>query len=87
MGQLRISVAMCTYNGARHLSDQLDSICRQTLLPDELIICDDNSTDQTPEILRNFVAEHPCLFAYSRMPRGWAPPGTSIEPFTYVLET
>ena len=56
MGQLRISVAMCNYNGARHLSDQLDSICRQTLLPDELIICDDNSTDQTPEILRNFVA-------------------------------
>jgi glycosyltransferase involved in cell wall biosynthesis len=56
MGQLQISVAMCTYNGARHLREQLDSICRQTLLPNEIVICDDNSTDETGQILREFVS-------------------------------
>jgi glycosyltransferase involved in cell wall biosynthesis len=49
-----LSVAMCTYNGARYLSAQLESIARQTRLPDELIICDDHSTDATPELLEQF---------------------------------
>jgi glycosyltransferase involved in cell wall biosynthesis len=49
-----LSVAMCTYNGARYLSAQLESIARQTCLPDELIICDDHSTDATPAIVEQF---------------------------------
>jgi hypothetical protein len=51
---LRISVAMCTFNGARFLGEQLESIAAQIRLPDELIICDDNSTDETAEILSVF---------------------------------
>jgi glycosyltransferase involved in cell wall biosynthesis len=49
-----LSVAMCTYNGAKYLSAQLESIARQTCLPDELIICDDHSTDATPAIVEQF---------------------------------
>lgn len=49
-----ISVAMCTYNGERYLSEQLESIAEQTLLPDELVVCDDESTDATLEILEAF---------------------------------
>ncbi len=52
--QLRISIAMCTYNGAAYLSDQLESIARQTRLPDELVICDDCSSDSTPHIVEEF---------------------------------
>ena len=51
---MNISVAMCTYNGSRFLAEQLESIGRQTKPPFELIICDDGSTDSTPEIVRNF---------------------------------
>jgi glycosyltransferase involved in cell wall biosynthesis len=51
---VRLSVAMCTYNGARYLPAQLESIARQTCLPDELIICDDHSTDATPAIVEQF---------------------------------
>jgi glycosyltransferase involved in cell wall biosynthesis len=51
---MRISIAMATYNGAKYLQAQLDSFAAQTQLPDELIVCDDNSTDQTLEILENF---------------------------------
>src|ERR1700727_745441 len=50
----RISVAMCTYNGATYLREQLESIARQTRLPDELVICDDGSSDSTSEIVEEF---------------------------------
>lgn len=49
-----ISVALCTFNGAEYLEDQLESINAQTLPPDELIISDDGSTDGTIEIAQNF---------------------------------
>ena len=51
---MNISVAMCTYNGSRFLATQLESIGRQTKRPFELIICDDGSTDSTPEIVSGF---------------------------------
>ena len=53
---MNISVAMCTYNGSRFLGEQLESIKKQTMLPCELIICDDGSTDSTPEIVKAFGA-------------------------------
>lgn len=51
-----ISVAMCTYNGARYVRQQLESIARQTAAPDEVVICDDASTDQTAQIVETFAA-------------------------------
>lgn len=59
MDKLRISVAMCTHNGVRFLSQQLSSIAAQTRLPDELIICDDCSTDNTMAAIREFAASVP----------------------------
>ena len=49
-----ISVALCTYNGEHFLQQQLDSLAAQTNLPDELIICDDASSDDTILIVENF---------------------------------
>ena len=54
MKEQALSVAMCTYNGARFLPEQLGSIAGQTRLPGELVICDDGSSDETVEIVRNF---------------------------------
>jgi glycosyltransferase involved in cell wall biosynthesis len=54
-----ISVVLCTYNGEKFLKQQLESIAHQTMLPDELVICDDQSTDQTLEILKEFSARAP----------------------------
>ena len=56
---MQISIAMCTYNGAHYLEEQLASIVSQTRRPDELIICDDCSTDSTRSILTDFVATSP----------------------------
>jgi glycosyltransferase involved in cell wall biosynthesis len=52
----RISVALCTYQGARYLEEQLSSIERQTRTPDELLIFDDGSTDESVEIARRFAS-------------------------------
>lgn len=59
MKQQRISVSMCTYNGAQYLHEQLDSIAAQTRLPDELIVCDDQSDDTTTEIVKTFATKVP----------------------------
>lgn len=56
---MKISVAMCTHNGALYLREQLESIAAQTRLPDELVVCDDASTDTTREIVVNFGAASP----------------------------
>jgi len=55
---MKISVAMCTYNGEFFLQDQLNSIRSQIRLPDELIVVDDCSTDTTINILNQFVNRH-----------------------------
>jgi glycosyltransferase involved in cell wall biosynthesis len=57
--RLSVSIAMCTYNGERHLPAQLDSVLNQTTPPDELIICDDASQDRTEEIIEAFARQAP----------------------------
>ena len=51
MEKIKISVALCTFNGERYIEEQLKSILNQTVVPDEIIICDDNSKDSTVEII------------------------------------
>lgn len=67
--KLSISVAMCTYNGSRFLPEQLASIARQTRLPDEMVVCDDGSTDTTAEIVENFARSVPFPVRFIRNPR------------------
>lgn len=56
---MKISIAMATYNGAAHLREQLASFAAQTHLPDELVVTDDRSTDDTLDILRDFAETAP----------------------------
>lgn len=56
---MQVSVAMCTYNGAKYLDEQLASIAGQEMLPDELVICDDVSTDGTLQMLEQFASNAP----------------------------
>jgi glycosyltransferase involved in cell wall biosynthesis len=55
-----VSVAMCTYNGAKYLPEQLESIANQTVSVDELVVCDDGSTDDTIEVIKSFAKK--CSF-------------------------
>jgi glycosyltransferase involved in cell wall biosynthesis len=51
---MKLSVAMATYNGEQFLAEQLQSFVDQSLPPDELVVCDDHSSDRTMEIIREF---------------------------------
>jgi len=51
-----ISIVMATYNGEHFLRKQLDSILKQQLLPEEIVISDDHSTDRTVEILEEYTS-------------------------------
>lgn len=52
----RTALAMCVYNGARYLQEQLDSITRQTKLLDQIVIVDDNSNDDSWDLLQAWKA-------------------------------
>ena len=50
-----VSVIMPTYNASKHLADSIESVLAQTHTNLELLITDDNSTDETRDILEHFV--------------------------------
>ncbi|MGD1002789.1 MAG: glycosyltransferase family 2 protein [Candidatus Brocadiia bacterium] len=57
MSEPKISIALCTYNGEAWLQPQLESFLSQSRRPDEIVVCDDLSTDGSLGLLRRF-AEH-----------------------------
>lgn len=48
---MKYSVALACYNGEKYILEQLESILNQTIPPDEIVISDDNSTDDTFKII------------------------------------
>ena len=54
-----VSIALCTYDGERFLDAQLTSLVEQSHRPDELVICDDDSSDATLGIIQTFADTAP----------------------------
>lgn len=52
---MKVSVGICTYNGEKYIADQLNSIIAQSRKPDEIILCDDSSVDNTANIAKNIL--------------------------------
>jgi glycosyltransferase involved in cell wall biosynthesis len=52
--QPRVSVIICTYNYGHFIRQCLESVARQTRPVDEVIVVDDGSADNTPEVVREF---------------------------------
>ena len=65
---MRLSIALCTYNGGRFLGDQFASFAAQTRLPDEVVVCDDGSTDGTVSIIESFAQSVPFPISLYRNP-------------------
>lgn len=51
---MKTSIVMATYNGEKFIKQQLDSITTQSVLPDELVVVDDGSKDNTRQLLSDF---------------------------------
>lgn len=56
---MKLSIAMATYNGEKNIREQLDSFLCQTRRPDELVVCDDGSSDGTVSIIEAFSKNAP----------------------------
>lgn len=55
---MTVSVCMGIYNGENYIEEQLRCILHQTKTVDEVILCDDNSSDHTVSVVRAFVEKH-----------------------------
>lgn len=74
MSAVTVSVVLATYDGARHLPTQLASIAAQTRQPDELVVRDDCSSDDTLAVLAAFAdaAPFPVRIEQNRRRIGYA---------------
>ena len=68
---------MATYNGACFIREQLRSLLDQTVLPLELVVCDDGSSDATCDIVRDFARTRRSPYTCMRIRSGWFLPTTS----------
>ena len=59
-----VSIVICTYNGSKYLSQQLDSIFAQTYPLHEVIVQDDGSTDDTWNIIEKYANKFPQMRIY-----------------------
>lgn len=55
----KVYILMATYNGEKYINEQIDSLLNQTYQNWQLIIHDDNSKDNTVEIIKDYIKEHP----------------------------
>lgn len=59
MGSVTVAAVIPLYNGAPFIREALESVIRQTVPADEIIVVDDGSTDDGLGVARAVAAEHP----------------------------
>jgi glycosyltransferase involved in cell wall biosynthesis len=78
---------MPAYNESEYIKQTLDSICNQTLLPEQLIVVNDNSTDQTAEIVTTYCEQYTWIKLITKPSEQIHLPGSKvIQAFNYGLE-
>ena len=65
-----VSVLLTVYNGQRYLAQAMESLLRQTFENFEVIVIDDGSTDDSPEMLRRYATRDPRVRLVSRANTG-----------------
>lgn len=82
-----ISIVIPAHNEAAYLKDCLDSFVGQTHLPNEVIVVDDNSSDDTLAIAQNFAQEFPWIKVLQRMSADEHIPGKKVvDTFNFGLQ-
>lgn len=64
-----VSVIIASYNYGRYLAEAVESVVGQSQLPDEILIVDDASDDETSDVGRIFAQRHPELIRFHRNER------------------
>lgn len=61
---MKVSLVTCTFNRSLQLQRGLESILSQEVLPDEIVIVDDGSTDGTKELVTTYFAQRSPIIKY-----------------------
>jgi len=84
---MRISIIIPAHNEENFLADCLDSFAHQTHLPDEVIIVDDNSSDQTFQIARDYLKKYDWIKVVQRQSADEHIPGKKVvDTFNFGLK-
>lgn len=75
---MNIYIVIPAHNEEAHIKATLDSLVQQTLLPKKLVVVDDNSTDSTSRIVKNFCKEYDWISLISTVSSDHHLPGTKI---------
>lgn len=79
---MKLVIIIPAYNEEEFLPKTLDSIIAQKRQPDELIVVDDNSSDQTPNIVQEYGLKNPWIsLVQSDQPKGYAAGGKVVRAF------
>ena len=85
---MKYLIIMPAYNEADYILSTLRSIVEQTLLPTYLLVVDDNSSDNTYQLVKNFIVEYPWINIIKRKSEAIHLPGSKvIQAFNYGLQT
>lgn len=71
-----IGAVIATYNGEKHLKEQMDSIINQSLRLDKIIVVDDCSTDETKIIVAKYKEKHPEIIIFKQNEKNLGPKKT-----------
>ena len=83
---MRIGIVIPAHNESMHLADCLDSFVAQTLQPNQLIVVDDNSTDDTYQIARDYSEKHPWISVVQKKSSDAHIPGNKVvQAFNFGL--
>jgi glycosyltransferase involved in cell wall biosynthesis len=66
-GSTQVTVVVCTYNRCQSLAQALESVTTQTLPPSigwEIVVVDNNSSDETPQVVEDFRRRYPERIRY-----------------------
>jgi biofilm PGA synthesis N-glycosyltransferase PgaC len=79
--QVKYCIITPTRDEEKFIRRTIESVLRQTILPQEWIIVDDGSTDGTASIVDQYVQQHSWIRLLRRVDRGYRATGGGVEPF------
>jgi len=74
----KYSIVIPAHNEEEFIRITLDSLVHQTILPYEVIVVNDNSTDSTPAIIEEYALQYSWIKVLNRISKGEHQPGSKV---------